>query len=75
MKFKDWIFEVDFDRTVEVYKSMVAGGPECCNCNNCKNFAEHRETIYPNLIKNLLSDLANVVLRIITQTVALFFWD
>ena len=37
--YKDWIFEVDFDRTKEVYEKLEMGSPEGCDCNFCKNFS------------------------------------
>ncbi len=55
--YRDWTFEVDFDRTIQVYKSMDSGSPELCSCNDCKNFVENREAIYPSEIKDLLSYL------------------
>lgn len=57
VKYRNWIFEVDFDRTIEVYQKTEKGCPESCGCNNCKNFSLNREQIYPTEFKNLLSKL------------------
>lgn len=58
VKYKEWEFLVDFDRTKEVYSKMEFGGPETCPCNDCKNFSANRENnIYPAEIKNLFAEL------------------
>jgi hypothetical protein len=55
--YKNWIFEVDFERTKEIYEKIETGSPEGCVCNECKNFIANREKIYPIEIKNLLNEL------------------
>ena len=55
--YKDWKFEVDFNRTKEVYDKIEVGSPESCGCNDCKNFVENRIKIYPEEIKELLAEL------------------
>jgi hypothetical protein len=55
--YKDWVFEIDFERTTEVYNSMNIGSPELCGCNDCSNFVENREFIYPEEVKLLLIKL------------------
>ena len=55
--YKDWKFEVDFDRTKEIYDEVEMGSPERCECNNCKNFSANREIIYPTEVKNLFAKL------------------
>ncbi|WP_439482758.1 hypothetical protein [Cyclobacterium plantarum] len=55
VKYRDWTFEVDYERTKEIYDMVEQGSPERCACNDCKNFATNRENIYPDEIKFLLS--------------------
>ena len=52
--YKEWTFEVEFQRTKEVYDNVEMGSPEGCECNDCKNFSANRENIYPTEIKKLL---------------------
>ena len=57
VKYKDWIFEVDFSRTKEIYSNLEFGSPENCKCNECLNFAKNRDKIYPSEIKELFNEL------------------
>ena len=57
VKYRDWVFEVDYERTIEVYQKAKNGCPESCGCNNCKNFSINREQIYPQEFKDLLEEL------------------
>ena len=56
VKYKEWTFEVEHGRTKEIYDKVEFGSPEGCGCNYCENFATNRENIYPDEIKNLLSE-------------------
>jgi len=57
VKFKEWVFQVDFERTNEVYRNVEIGCPESCGCNNCLNFSKNREELYPLEFKELLIEL------------------
>ena len=57
IKFKEWEFIVDRELTKFTYDNVDLGGPESCGCNECKNFANNREDIYPEEIKKLLDQL------------------
>jgi hypothetical protein len=57
IKYKDWKFEVDFNRTKEIYRKVEMGSPEGCVCNDCKNFSANRENIYPIEFKKILGEL------------------
>lgn len=57
VNYRNWIFEVDYERTKEVYGELPSGSPERCTCSDCKNYSVNRENIYPQEIKNLLSEL------------------
>lgn len=57
VKYRDWIFEVDFDITKEVYDNVKIGSPESCGCDYCKNFSKNRDQIYPQEFKELLACL------------------
>lgn len=56
VKYRDWTFEVNYGRTKEVYDRVEIGSPEGCGCNDCKNFVANRENIYPDEVKDLLSE-------------------
>ena len=53
IKFRDWELIVDRELTKLTYENVAIGSPDSCNCNDCKNFANNRETIYPDEIKEL----------------------
>jgi hypothetical protein len=57
IKYRDWEFSVDKTLTKQTYDKIQVGGPESCGCNDCKNFANNRDKIYPDEIKQLLADL------------------
>ena len=57
MKFKEWELIVDRELTKLTYDNIALGGPESCGCNDCKNFANNREDIYPAEIKKLFDQL------------------
>ncbi|MPQ49209.1 hypothetical protein GCQ56_19590 [Marinifilum sp. N1E240] len=57
VKYKEWTFEFDYGRTKEIYDKIELGSPEECSCNDCKNFATNRESIYPDEIKDLFLKL------------------
>ena len=57
VKFLDWEFSVDKDATFAGYQKVDIGGANHCKCTMCENFAASRETIYPDVIKNLFIDL------------------
>jgi len=57
IKFKEWELTVDKELTEQTYKNVEIGGVESCTCNDCKNFSNNREKIYPQEIKNLLTEL------------------
>nr|WP_297787964.1 hypothetical protein [uncultured Allomuricauda sp.] len=57
VKYKDWVFEVEFSRTKEIYSLLETGSPESCGCNECLNFSQNRDKIYPKEIKELFCEL------------------
>lgn len=57
IKFKDWELIVDRELTKLTYDKVAVGGTERCGCNDCQNFANNRETIFPEEIKNLFNNL------------------
>lgn len=57
IKFREWELIVDRELTKLTYEKVSVGGPESCGCNDCKNFANNRENIYPDEIKKLFYDL------------------
>lgn len=57
LKFEEWTFEVDKDITQETYKSVIRGGAEGCVCGDCLNYLTYRETVFPEIIKDLFINL------------------
>lgn len=57
IKYRDWELIVDIETTKKTYEKIKIGGVESCVCNDCKNFANNRENIYPQEIKELLTNL------------------
>ena len=57
VKFRDWEFIVDKELTKMTYDKVSGGSSEGCDCNDCKNFVNSRETIYPEEIKKFLTEL------------------
>ncbi|GAA5023901.1 hypothetical protein GCM10011506_07070 [Marivirga lumbricoides] len=55
--FKNWNFSVDKQTTLEAYEQVETSGAESCGCDNCLNFAAQRTNVYPNEIKELLTEL------------------
>ncbi len=55
--FKEWELVVDRQQTILTYDKVAIGGPESCGCNDCKNFINNRETIYPDEVKKLFINL------------------
>ncbi|WP_338790551.1 hypothetical protein [Bernardetia sp. MNP-M8] len=55
--YKNQIFEVDFDRTKEVYDNIQFSNLFSCNCHGCRNFLVNRENIYPKEVLNLMIQL------------------
>lgn len=57
VRFRDWVFEVDYDRTKEIYSRIEWSSLERCNCNNCRNFVTNRKNVYPNEIIAFFSQI------------------
>ena len=58
VSFENWKFEVDINRTKEVYKSpLLKGSADYCKCYPCQNFIINRENIYPKVFLKLLNEL------------------
>ena len=57
VNFREWIFEVDYKKTEQTYKSVSVGSSENCDCGYCVNFFKQRSTIYPNEVKDLFNNL------------------
>ena len=57
VQFKNWKFEVDKTLTIETYSNIVTSGAESCLCNDCKNYIENRQNVFPDEIKKLFLNL------------------
>jgi hypothetical protein len=52
-----WHIEFDRDATIAAYRQVTIGGPELCNCDYCKNWAQTRSQILPANFQELLGQL------------------
>ena len=57
IKYKDWDLTFDRDATKLAYDNCDKGSAESCDCNDCKNFADNKDKIYPNEVKRLFDQL------------------
>lgn len=57
VQFKNWKFEVDRSLTRETYAGIISGGAVSCICNDCKNYVENRENVFPEEVKILFLNL------------------
>lgn len=57
INFRNWQFIVDKELTEQTYAKYATGSPELCGCNNCLNFANYREQVYPEEIRQLFAAL------------------
>lgn len=57
LKFKDWIFLVDIEKTINEYSKFKISGAESCLCNECKNYVVFREKVFPKSIIELFLNL------------------
>ena len=57
IQFRDWELTVDKELTKQAYTKARNGGAETCSCDECKNFINYRDKVYPLEIKNLFNDL------------------
>lgn len=55
--FREWTFEVDVLRTVEVYLASERASADSCGCHACLNFAAQRDVLYGSELRALLRDL------------------
>jgi hypothetical protein len=57
IKYKDWDLTFDKGATRIAYDNWESGSAESCNCNDCKNFADNRDNLYPDEVKRLFDQL------------------
>ncbi|WP_201587345.1 hypothetical protein [Psychrobacter jeotgali] len=57
INYKDWTLIVDVEATKRFYAKQPIGSAEACGCYNCQNFVANGDSIYPNEIKDLFSQL------------------
>jgi len=57
ISFKNWELIVDYEITKATYEKTPFGGSDTCGCNYCKNFADNKDSIYPDEIKRLFNEL------------------
>jgi hypothetical protein len=57
LNFRDWQFEVDRELTKRTYNKVIGSGADTCICNDCKNYVAFRDKVFPDEVRELLSDL------------------
>jgi hypothetical protein len=57
IKYKDWDLTFDKEATRIAYDNLEKGSAESCDCNDCKNFADNKDKIYPEEIRRLFDQL------------------
>ena len=57
VKYRDWVFEVDLEATIETYSNVEESGADTCACDNCKNYVAFRNYVFPEEILNLFDQL------------------
>lgn len=53
IKFKNWELTVDRELTKTTFEKVKIGNADSCVCNECKNYSNYRENVFPEEIKNL----------------------
>jgi hypothetical protein len=57
IKFKNWELIVNKELTQSTYEKVEMGNADSCVCNECKNYSNYRENVFPEEIKNLLLEI------------------
>ncbi|WP_297333681.1 hypothetical protein [Flavobacterium sp.] len=57
VKYRDWVFNVDRELTIQAYANVLLSGTENCSCNYCKNYIAYRDKVFPEEINRLFYDL------------------
>jgi hypothetical protein len=57
VEYLDWTFSSDVEKTISAYRHAKGGSADSCTCENCKNFVQLRDSIYPEKIKILFESL------------------
>ena len=57
INFRSWELIADKQLTALTYDQVTIGGADSCICNECKNFANYRDNLYPDEIRQLFNDL------------------
>lgn len=57
VRYRDWVFEVDRELTLQTHKSVLVSGAESCVCDDCKNYIAYRDKVFPEEIKQLFKEL------------------
>lgn len=57
VKFKDCVFLVDYNATVEGFNLIDSGDRLECECEDCIRFTNNLEDIYPREVLNFFSEL------------------
>lgn len=57
IKFKNWELNVNQELTKLTYEKVEMGNSDSCVCNECKNYSNYRESLFPEEIKKLFSEI------------------
>jgi len=57
LRLGDQVIRYDREATVEAYRHVESGCSDHCSCNQCRNFAKQKDTVYPAEFLSLLQQL------------------
>jgi hypothetical protein len=57
LKFRDWEIIVDKQLTKSTYDKTIIGSADACICDECKNYTNYRDNVFPEEIKQFLKQL------------------
>lgn len=57
LRLGDQLIEYDQELTIAAYRDILVGGADECGCDDCRNFAAQRGSVYPEQFLALLDQL------------------
>lgn len=57
LEIQPWHIQYDYESTVNAYKQVERGDPECCGCIYCRNFIKARNRLYPKQFRGFLTSV------------------
>jgi hypothetical protein len=57
VRFGEWELSADAEATRQTYQNIDGGIADGCPCNECRNFVNYRESLFPAAIMDLFKEL------------------